>query len=96
MSSDLALRDWFSGFSECRAVTVLCAVIFHTHTKSALFRRGCSGPRKINPLFLPVHTRSGAPRREACRVNSFVSNQYACSVIKVYEISEYIVTVFSL
>jgi hypothetical protein len=32
MSSELALRYWLSGFSQCHAVTMLCAVIFHTHT----------------------------------------------------------------
>jgi hypothetical protein len=38
MSSDLVLRDWLSGFSQCHAVTLLHALIFHTHMKSALLQ----------------------------------------------------------
>jgi hypothetical protein len=31
MRSARALRDWLSGFCQCRAVTMPCAVVFHTY-----------------------------------------------------------------
>jgi hypothetical protein len=52
-----------------------------------LFLWLCGGPRRLNPLFLPVHTRSGAPPCEACRAKSFVSNQYGSGVTKVYNVN---------
>jgi hypothetical protein len=58
----LALYDWWSRFPQCRVVTVPCAMVFHTDTKSALciqvFHHTCTyfhKYKKIMSLWLNLH-----------------------------------------